>query len=403
MEDVIVRCGKEEKENNILVVSKLLETKEKATKKYFIGSWNEAETFVKDNEYIQTGYRINFNSVKLILKSLFMIHNETFNVWSHIIGSILVILLIVYVAIHLVPNQTFPTISVIQNTIFSGKNINIEKDNVGYYYLIKNTILENLNQIKLSVIASLNELNLLANFDKQIENLEYAPDKIKEMIYSLVGQKINARLYDKEIIITFLPKWPLYLHFFGALICLSFSFIFHLFSSYNYQVSNILNKLDYAGVIFLITGSTFPANIYGYMCDQLASNIFVYSICFLSILVFVIIMHPKSNQPYFRRIRGTLFILLGLSAGSPAYYALFADKSLIAVDPLFWALGGATYVLGGVIYVLRIPERWFPKKFDIFGGSHNVLHTFVLLGAFFHFIASLQSYHLRKLIPCYIP
>ncbi len=30
---------------------------------------------MKDNEQIQQGYRINFNSIRKLLKSLFMIHN----------------------------------------------------------------------------------------------------------------------------------------------------------------------------------------------------------------------------------------------------------------------------------------------------------------------------------------
>lgn len=45
-----------------------------------------APKFIVDNEYIFRGYRVNYNSIKKVLKSLFHIHNESVNVWSHILG-----------------------------------------------------------------------------------------------------------------------------------------------------------------------------------------------------------------------------------------------------------------------------------------------------------------------------
>ena len=53
---------------------------------------------MRDNEYIIRGYRINFNSPRKILKSLFMIHNETVNVWTHLIGTIFFIMMFFYTA-----------------------------------------------------------------------------------------------------------------------------------------------------------------------------------------------------------------------------------------------------------------------------------------------------------------
>jgi len=41
-----------------------------------------------------TGYRINFNTFPRILRSLFMLHNESVNVWSHLLGVLLFIGLI---------------------------------------------------------------------------------------------------------------------------------------------------------------------------------------------------------------------------------------------------------------------------------------------------------------------
>lgn len=36
---------------------------------------------------------------------------------------------------------------------------------------------------------------------------------------------------------------------------------------------------------------------------------------------------------------------------------------------------------GAAVYAARIPERWFPKTFDLVGQSHNWMHVLVLAGA----------------------
>jgi len=54
--------------------------------KTFIGHLLNAPAFLRDNDYIKRGYRIGFNTKTKIMKSLFMLHNETVNVWSHFLG-----------------------------------------------------------------------------------------------------------------------------------------------------------------------------------------------------------------------------------------------------------------------------------------------------------------------------
>lgn len=54
----------------------------------FIGTQNQAEPWQRDNPYIMTGYRVGFTNNWLCFKSLFMFHNETGNVWSHLLGAL---------------------------------------------------------------------------------------------------------------------------------------------------------------------------------------------------------------------------------------------------------------------------------------------------------------------------
>ena len=71
--------------------------------KPFIGELHEAPRYLHENVDIQRGYRINFKSYALAYKSLFILHNESVNVWSHLCGSIAFIILIFYTVIHLAP------------------------------------------------------------------------------------------------------------------------------------------------------------------------------------------------------------------------------------------------------------------------------------------------------------
>ena len=62
----------------------------------FIGSHTDAPDYMRHNRHIKKGYRINFNTYWKLLKSLFMIHNETINVWTHLIGMLIFFILINY-------------------------------------------------------------------------------------------------------------------------------------------------------------------------------------------------------------------------------------------------------------------------------------------------------------------
>ena len=75
--------------------------------KTFIGHFLMAPAFLQDNEFILRGYRIGFNTRPKILKSLFLLHNETVNVWSHLIGVIVFLGLLIYTSVSLYASNTY--------------------------------------------------------------------------------------------------------------------------------------------------------------------------------------------------------------------------------------------------------------------------------------------------------
>ena len=46
---------------------------------------------------------------------------------------------------------------------------------------------------------------------------------------------------------------------------------------------------------------------------------------------------------------------------------------------------GALYITGALLYALRIPERFFPGKCDVWFHSHQLFHVLVIAAAVVHY------------------
>lgn len=78
----------------------------------------------------------------------------------------------------------------------------------------------------------------------------------------------------------------------------------------------------------------------------------------------------------------------GLSGVVPAIHYIIMEGwiSKISKASIGWlALMGCLYILGAVFYALRVPERWFPGKCDIWFQSHQIFHVLVIAAAFVHY------------------
>jgi hypothetical protein len=110
----------------------------------YIGELKDIPDFMRDNEYIFRGYRIGFNSKRKILKSLFMIHNESVNVWSHLIGAFFFILLIFYTLFYLAPPGLYTKVA----GDLRSKWIEDKKDSTLNRQAILSELLLNINHLE---------------------------------------------------------------------------------------------------------------------------------------------------------------------------------------------------------------------------------------------------------------
>uniref|UniRef100_A0A7S3MY52 Uncharacterized protein n=1 Tax=Strombidium inclinatum TaxID=197538 RepID=A0A7S3MY52_9SPIT len=197
-------------------------------------------------------------------------------------------------------------------------------------------------------------------------------------------------------------------HLLSACFCLGSSAMFHTFMIHSKTANTLLSRLDYGGISILIMGSSYPGIFYGFACHQVYTtrNWFLALITTTSTCCFLSTMHPAMNTGPLRSVRGFMFIILGLSAGIPLFYMSKADKRYISFEGASqWELGGAIYIIGALIYVFRIPERWQPKKFDLAFSSHNIFHLFVVSACIIHVNEALNMYHDRreKICPIDLP
>jgi channel protein (hemolysin III family) len=261
-----------------------------------IGPLDEYHKYLKDNEFIIQGYRLHFNSVGKIFKSLFLVHNETINIWTHALGSLLFFCLFCYLLL---------------TTDYSSASLYMRDylDRVSLEY----------KETKTTIFNSIETLS------SEIHNSEI-PEPLK-LILSKTQTTIEKALLLHEEALQIpnhqVNKWPLFVFILSAITCLSFSTLFHLFNAHSHQVKIWMNSLDYAGITVLILGSFFPPIYYIFFCDELWMIIYLTGVSCLSLVVLIVTFTPNFQEPHFRWFRGVIFLLLGLCGIFPIGHMVF--------------------------------------------------------------------------------
>jgi len=176
--------------------------------------------------------------------------------------------------------------------------------------------------------------------------------------------------------------------FTGACVCLGLSTCFHTFLCHSEWAGQLFSKLDYVGIALLIMGSFVPWLYYSFYCDFFPRVIYLCIEIILGLTSIFVSLWPRFGEPKYRPLRAGVFMSFGLSGVVPAVHYSLAEGWLKALNQasLGWLiLMGLLYIIGTMFYALRIPERFFPGKFDIWFQSHQIFHVFVVAAAFVHY------------------
>ncbi|KAF5867439.1 putative hemolysin-iii channel protein [Botrytis fragariae] len=170
---------------------------------------------------------------------------------------------------------------------------------------------------------------------------------------------------------------------------------YHTLNNHSHQTAAFWIELDYLGIVALMWGSTVATIYHGFICDVKLQRIYWSMITLLSLALTLFTLVPPFRTPFFRPYRTLMYAALGLSA------VIFIVHSIIIYGialqykrlSLGWIVGmaGLNFV-GALAYSLRIPEKYYPGRFDIYGNSHQILHCMVVLAALAHFAGLVQSF-----------
>ncbi|KDN47139.1 HlyIII-domain-containing protein [Tilletiaria anomala UBC 951] len=183
--------------------------------------------------------------------------------------------------------------------------------------------------------------------------------------------------------------------FVGAAACLSFSATFHTLQAHSSDVAKRCHQLDYVGIVAMICGSFVPALFYGFHCHPYLQRMYTLANLSLGALATFLVINPSYATPAYRPVRTTIFLSHGLSAVFPTAHVLmlYGHENVAKMMGVnFLAASGALYVVGALLYVFRVPERFAPGRFDYIGASHQIFHVFILLAAFAHYVSIRRGY-----------
>ena len=53
---------------------------------------------------------------------------------------------------------------------------------------------------------------------------------------------------------------------------------------------------------------------------------------------------------------------------------------------------GSEMCIRDSLYVIRFPERWWPRRFDIFGASHQLMHWAIVIAGLAWLVGTVQAF-----------
>lgn len=137
----------------------------------------------------------------------------------------------------------------------------------------------------------------------------------------------------------------------------------------------------------MIWGSTIASTYFGFHCDALTRNTYFVLATTMGAAAASATFSPFLKTAAGRNLRCLAYALLGLTAFASASHGVLVnswdEQNRRQSLSYFIGLAGLNG-LGTIVYAVRVPERWFPRTFDICGSSHQILHVLVMLGAYSH-------------------
>lgn len=358
--------------------------------KYQLVEYHSLPGYLKDNEFILGHYRSEW-PMKQVLFSVFTIHNETLNVWTHLVGFFLFLALTIYTAMKIPDVVDFRTLPNLHDVLRKAA-LHTSLPNMADLHRLREEL-----SAAFPSLPNWRIVDLLSNCVPERFSNIYRTD-----VCILSGIKEELANMIAPVTVRPITRWPFFAFLGGAMFCLLASSTCHLLSCHSERMSYIMLRLDYAGIAALISSSFYPPVYYSFMCHPFFCNLYLSLITLLGIATIIVSLLPVFQNPEYRSFRAAMFFTMGVSGAGPILHklVLYHDRPEAVHTTRYEVLMGALYGIGALVYALRVPERWMPGKFDIAGHSHQLFHVLVVAGAYTHYRAGLVYLGWRDLQGC---
>ncbi|KAA8649468.1 uncharacterized protein ATNIH1004_002139 [Aspergillus tanneri] len=151
----------------------------------------------------------------------------------------------------------------------------------------------------------------------------------------------------------------------GTAGCLLFSAAFHAANAHSEKIAAAFLKLDYLGIIMAISTTCISITYFGLYGSPFLQVTYISMTMFCAALVFRVALDPHMDGAHSGPWRALVFFLLAASGLAPIFHV-------------------AVFEVGTTAYVSRFPERFWPRRFDLLGASHQIFHILVAFGQIVH-------------------
>lgn len=391
---------------------------------YCLCSFHNAPAWLQDNQYVHDGYRANISKRDAAL-SIFRLHNETINIWTHLLGFLFFLGLGTSFAWNFgqvaMPSAedfrldtTFDKLDKKElgdlleilhkcenglmgsaQPVFESAEIRLPLANTTYFTLRRLLTSELDGDVSWSEqdrFLDLVELQKAVGLDAPGDE-----STLPNLLYNFYHHLAPADIAARE---------PLYLFLGGVMICLFLSTFCHTFHCVSRQAASIIWRLDYIGIVFLITCSFLPFVSYTFQCLPLWRFLYFSFIILFGSLCLMVITAERFQKAGTEGVRAKVFTALGLFGVIPILHQAFFvwQHPPPALYEVMWyeASMAAVHMMGGLLFAYRFPERLFPGKFDMAMQSHNIFHTLVVLASYVHYQGMLKLLQWRDHQSCSI-
>jgi adiponectin receptor len=177
--------------------------------------------------------------------------------------------------------------------------------------------------------------------------------------------------------------------FFAACKCLICSCMWHTMNSIADQtLMERFACVDYTGISLLIAASIMTTEYTAFYCEPVSRWTYIITTAILGVGGVILPWHPTFNRADMAWARVSFYVALGATGFAPIIQLNLtrgSEWSYYFYAPVMKSV--LVYLVGAIIYAMKLPEMLLPGWFDYVGGSHNIWHCSVLFGILFHYLA----------------